>query len=304
MSSWTVDLPDRLDTFLAKDGRMISRAKAQVAIETGEVQVNEEVATKSSMRLQEGDLVTYAPERPFLAAGESDPIEHVDLHLEILYDDEACFVINKPAGIAVHPGSGMPADEKTILHGIAPTAALVHRLDRETTGCLLIAKNPEALLFLQKQFEDRAVQKTYLAIVAGIPDPPAAVIDASIGRSTVDRTKMTVLGSGKSREARTTYTTLQSASGAALLRCDLHTGRTHQLRVHLHAISHPILGDSSYTNAMSDRLSADFAIENLCLHSWKLQFMSPADQKVHEVVAVLSESFACALRTLGMQVPA
>ncbi len=299
MPSWTVDLPDRLDTFLAKDGRMLSRARAQAAIEGGLVQVNEAVVTKSSMRLQEGDLVTVEQIRP-----DDLPaiIERVDMHLEILYEDSACFVINKPAGIAVHPGSGMPADEKTILHGIAKEAALVHRLDRETTGCLLIANNPEALLFLQKQFEDRTVQKSYLAIVAGIPDPPAAVIDASIGRSTVDRTKMTILGSGKAREARTTYTTLQSASGAALLQCDLHTGRTHQLRVHLHAIGHPILGDSSYANAVSDRLSAEFAIENLCLHSWKLQFMSPADQKVHDVIAPLPEMFTSTLKKLMMTI--
>lgn len=301
MPSWVVDLPDRIDTFLSKSGRMASRAKAQAAIADGRVEVNETTVAKSSLRLQEGDLVTLEDSS---IADASRQIERVDLNLVMLYEDPTCYVINKPAGIAVHPGSGMPAEEKTIVHGIEPSDSLVHRLDRETTGCLLIAKNPEALLLLQKQFEDRTVEKSYLAIVAGVPDPPAAVIDASIGRSTVDRTKMTILGSSKSREARTTYTTLQTAHGAALLQCDLHTGRTHQLRVHLHAIGHPILGDSSYSNAVSDRLSAEFAIEHLCLHSWKLQFMSPADQKVHEVVAASSEAFAGALRTLGMKAPA
>ncbi len=307
MSKWIVSFPDRLDAFLAKEGRTLSRAKAQEAIEKGLVMVNDEVTTKAAFRLQEGDTVEME-EREEAKVSNADP---VDLHLPVLYEDDSCMIIDKPAGVAVHPGAGMGPDEKTLLNGIAflfaerflpfsGDSVLVHRLDRETTGCLLIAKTAEAHLFLQKQFEDRTVKKEYLALVAGVPDPLSAVIDASIGRSASDRTKMTIYGSGKSRTATTTYQTLQKTKDAALLVCELHTGRTHQIRVHLTSMGHPILGDGTYTNQLSDRVSDQYDIRELCLHAWKLTVATPDSKKPVSVTAPLPQGFLASLKKAGL----
>ncbi len=313
MPSWIVALPDRLDAFLGSDGRMLSRAKAQKAIEDGLVMVNDDVVTKAAHRVQEGDKVSLES----LGEEKESEIDPCDLKLTVLYEDAACFVINKPAGIAVHPGAGMMAGEKTLLHGIAylykkkglpfsGESVLVHRLDKDTTGCLLIAKTPAAHLFLQQQFETRTVQKTYLALVAGVPELATATVDAPIGRSVGNRTKMSVNASFTSREAQTTYRVIASStpsagSGVALLECDLHTGRTHQIRVHLHSIGHPVLGDSAYVNALSERLTQEFDIRSVCLHAWKLTFTSPEDQKEHAVMAPAPQTLLRAIEAAGIE---
>lgn len=320
MPSWLVSLPDRLDVFLAKEGCLPSRAKAQQAIEAGLVLVNDTMVRKAASRLQEGDQVELLGELPRLQT----PMIPLDLGLHILYEDNACLVLQKPASINVHPGSGMSPDEATILHGIAylfeqrglPFAAnsvLVHRLDRETTGCLLVAKFPAAHHTLQKQFEERTIEKFYLALVAGVPSPQSAVINAPIGRATFERTKMSIIAVNDAREAKTTYRTLavsrthalmgQPGLQATLLLCELHTGRTHQLRVHLHAIGHPILGDSTYTSLLSERLTTAYDIRTLCLHAWQLTFTSPANDKRRVVAAPLPSSFTDVLRRMGVDIP-
>ncbi|MBI1812363.1 RluA family pseudouridine synthase [Candidatus Peregrinibacteria bacterium] len=312
MPQWIVSQPNRLDSFLASQREVISRSKAQKSIEEGQVRVNDDVITKPAQRLQEGDRVTLIESDVKLDA----TIAPRDLHLPILYEDDECFVIDKPAGIAVHPGAGMIPGEKTILHDIAflydrwhlPFSAesvLVHRLDKETTGCLLIAKNPRAHLELQKQFESRTVQKRYLALVAGVPSPASAMIDSPIGRSTSNRTVMAVSGSAQAREAQTTYRTLRSAQGKhgsfALIECELHTGRTHQIRVHLSAIGHPVLGDGTYTNELSERIAQEFDISILCLHAWKLAFESPNDHRRHDVESPLPFPFQNVLKRIGIE---
>jgi 23S rRNA pseudouridine1911/1915/1917 synthase len=135
-----------------------------------------------------------------------------------------------------------------------------------------------------------------LALVAGIPTTAEAIIDAPIGRSSHDRTMMSVHGVGAVREARTTYRVLAGVDRASLLLCDLHTGRTHQVRVHLSSIGHPVLGDTTYTSTASERLSDEWEIRSLCLHAWKLRFVSPADQKEHAVESSLPSSFISALQ--------
>jgi len=311
MPSWVVSLPDRLDVFLASGGRSRSRSQAQKSIENGKVRVNDEVQTRMAFRLQEGDVVELTEEAPT----EQTSLSPEDLHLEVLYEDDASLVLQKPAGFAVHPGTGMAPGEKTILHGIAflfekrglpfsEAAVLVHRLDKDTTGCLLVAKNPEAHRILQEQFETRTVRKQYLAVVAGVPALAAATVDAPIGRSAVNRTKMAVSSSVSSREAQTTYRTLSSSRApAALLLCDLHTGRTHQIRVHLHSIGHPVLGDPSYANDLAERLNGSYDIRQILLHAWTLKFVSPADQKEHEVHAPLSSDWSRVLERLELKWP-
>lgn len=154
---------------------------------------------------------------------------------------------------------------------------------------------------LQKQFELRTVDKRYLALVAGVPSPAVATIDAPIGRSTADRTKMAVLGSSASREARTTYRTISATKDVALLECELHTGRTHQIRVHLLTIGHPVLGDSNYTNELSDRLKDQYDVRSICLHAWKLSFVSPETGQKVEVKATIPQMFEEVLERVGLE---
>jgi len=311
MSEYVVSIPARLDIFLTNEKAAISRIKARDMIKAGLVMVNERIARKPALVLKEEDKVIVS------ATGEpvtETKLPAIDLKLKVLFEDDACLVIHKPAGISVHPGAGIPRDAATLLHGIvhlfkertipfSSAAVLVHRLDKDTTGALLVAKSAAHHKMLQKQFEDRTIKKTYLALVAGVPDPPAAVIDASIGRSTSNRTKMTVLGSAKTRSARTTYRTIASTSEAALLACELHTGRTHQIRVHLHSVGHSILGDPTYSSSASEKLNERLAVVSLCLHAWRLTFVSPADKKEHTVEAAPPAWFKKDLKQLGMKAP-
>lgn len=307
MPSWTVDRNVRLDRFLSEVAG-ISRVLAREQIEAGCVMVNGRLARKAALIVETGETVESTSNG---SLATETRIEHMDIALPVLYEDDACFVFDKPAGIPVHPGAGIPKDAPTVLHGIAkifadrgiPFAAshvLVHRLDKDTTGCLLVAKTPDAHRVLQIQFEMRTVKKSYLALVYGIPRPPSAVIDAPIGRSTADRTKMTILGSAAAREAKTTYRTLGTGKQAALVTCDLHTGRTHQLRVHLSGIGHPILGDPSYGSSASDALTKDLGIDSLCLHAWRLSFQSPATQEVVHAESPPSMAIERAVEAAGV----
>lgn len=307
MTSFTVDTPMRLDAFLVQAGGFVSRGRVQESIEGKLVTVNGVVVTKSSQKLRPGDVVAVTTVDAVVSDMKPD-----DLSLEILYEDTACFVINKPAGIAVHPGSGMEPGEVTILHGIAhlfeerglpftEASVLAHRIDKDTTGCLLVAKTAAAHLFLQKQFEDRTIRKYYLTIVAGQPIPGDAVIDSPIGRSNTDRTKMSVLGASRSREAKTTYRTLDTTGSASLLLCELHTGRTHQIRVHMRTIGHSILGDATYATSSALQLSQQYAVDSLCLHAWRIAFVSPADKKEHIVTAPLPSAFKGVLKRAGLK---
>ncbi len=308
MQSWTIPSPGRLDAFVAGQLPFLSRARAQKLIQGGNVSVNGNVVTKAAQRLVIGDRVALEE----VVEERTSALEPRDLRLRVLYEDSASMVIEKPAGLAVHPAPGISKDEATLLHGIAhlfrerslpfsEDAVLVHRLDRETTGCLLVAKTREAHDALQKQFARRSVCKIYLALVAGVPSPPSAMIEAPVGRSLTDRTKMAVLRTGKSREAATTYRTRTATEQCALLECDLHTGRTHQIRVHLAAVGHPVLGDPAYSSPVSEKLSKQYEIPGLCLHAWMLRFVSPADQKEHEVTAPLSTLLRSALERVGIR---
>lgn len=308
MPTWVTSAPDRLDAFLATDGRMRSRTLAQDSITQGFVTVNDEVIHKPAFRLQEGDVVALTQEEE----ASSNDVVPMDLNLEVLFEDENCFVINKPEGLMVHPGLGMAPGEPTVLHGLAfifqkkklPFSAghvLAHRLDKDTSGALLCAKTPEVHLRLQEQFQERTVEKFYLALVAGIPSPPEAMIDAPIGRSAHARTTMSVTQVSAARDARTTYRTLQTSGKIALLECELHTGRTHQIRVHLSSIGHPILGDGTYTNEMSQRLRDELEINHMYLHAWKLRFDSPGKGRV-DIKAPLPEYWSVQLKKLEMSV--
>jgi len=314
MTNWTPEKKQRLDTFLAEQKAFSSRMKASHAVRKGLVKVNGRIARKGALVLEPGHQVEVSESDEPLT---EELLKATDLKLEVLYEDDACMVVSKPAGISVHPAPGIPKDAATVLHGAAflfkkrkipfsQSAVLVHRLDKETTGCLLLAKSPAAHLFLQKQFADRTVEKQYLAIVAGIPKPAAAMIDAPIGRHSGDRTKMAVFHAvSHMREAKTTYRTLgvSKERDAALLELDLHTGRTHQVRVHLKTIAYPVLGDPSYETRSSIDTAARYGIDALMLHAWKLKFVSPEDEKLHAVSAPVPMHIQATLKKLGIALP-
>ncbi|MBT3293099.1 RluA family pseudouridine synthase [Candidatus Peregrinibacteria bacterium] len=306
-SQWIVSETQRLDAFLADQNDSVSRARIQKAISSGFVEVNGEEVLKIPYKLKEGDQVVLKSQ--WDERLEETEIIAFDLSIPVIYEDDDCLVIDKLAGYAVHPGSGMAEDEKTILHGVAylfkersipfsSDSVLVHRLDKDTTGCLLIAKTREAHELLQSQFEKRDVNKSYLAIVFGVPNPSKALIDSPIGRNLTDRTKMSVLRTGKSREAKTSYLTLDSTDDTALLQCDIYTGRTHQIRVHLQSIGFPVIGDSSYGSNESNSFSNSMNIKNICLHAWKLSFLSPTKMKVIDLTIPPPDSFVDALNVL------
>lgn len=299
----------RIDQFLAMQEGIKSRSTAQKLLDAGLVQCKGKTVKKSSFKVEGGDIVTYV-----LPSPASVPSESVSaVTLPILFEDDFCMVIDKPAGIAVHPGSGMKREEETILSALKPlfherqisfdeSSVLVHRLDRETTGCMLIAKTPEAHMTLQKQFASRTIEKMYLTMVAGIPHPASAIIDAPIGRHSQQRTKMSVYQATATRVARTTYRTIGKTSDAALLSCDLHTGRTHQIRVHLRSIGHPVLGDPSYRSSQSEDITQKYDIDFLCLHAWKLSFAALSKKKV-SVMSKLPKNFAALLKRLEIETP-
>jgi len=212
--------------------------------------------------------------------------------IPILYEDDTCLVVNKPADLTVHPAPS--AQEQTlidILREQYPEACLVHRLDKGTTGCLLVAKSKSGCEELQSQFKDRTVKKQYLAICAGVPEKKKATIDAPVGRNLLNRTKMSLFRTGTSREAQTTYEVLSQTEQCSLLRCEIHTGRTHQIRVHLSAIGHPIIGDEKYGSELSRRLSEKHKIESPLLHAHTLEFMSLETGEKVKVKAPIPKMF-------------
>lgn len=303
------DAKGRLDAFLTK-ALAITRVRAGQLVRDGSVTVNGRVMMKPAHIVQIGDVMESSADGTPVSETHVKP---VDLNLEVLYEDDNCLAINKPAGIAVHPAPGIKKDEPTVLHGVAHLFAerkipfiashvLVHRLDRETTGCMLIAKSPEAHKAFQEQFQERSVRKSYLALVWGVPVNKTAVIDAPIGRSTIHRTKMSVHHAGSAREAKTTYRVLGSGKGASLLECDLHTGRTHQLRVHLTTIGHSILGDPTYNSREAERKSAELGADNLCLHAWKLTFRTLGGETV-QLQSPVPATLAAVLEKAAIAVP-
>lgn len=307
---WIVTTPGRLDAFITAQDVSFTRSHIQKEIDNGKVSVNGKSVSKASLRLKEGDRVSLDTDVALVP--KDSPIEPRDLHLKVLYEDDSCLVIDKPAGISVHPGAGMSPGETTILNGIAflfqkreipfsSESTLVHRLDKETTGCLLIAKNPQAHVFYQEQFAKRSIEKVYLALVAGVPKISEAIIDAPIGRSLMQKVKMSVFRTRESREARTRYLVLQSKDLVSLVECRPETGRTHQIRLHLSSLGHPILGDETYGSAQSRVMSEKYEVKRMCLHAWKLQFHSFVTQKEVQVESPIPKDFVGVMKHMGLE---
>ena len=261
----------RLDHFLASRVPRLSRARLQALIRSGDVRLNGREA-KPNTRLKSGDQIELREPPPVQTETLPEAIP-----LEILYEDADLIVVNKAPGMVVHPAAGNWAGTlvNALLHhcgalssvGGEQRPGIVHRLDKDTSGCLVAAKNDLSHRSLARQFAGREVQKIYLAIAAGEFAKKSGTVEARIGRHPVDRKRMTVLPEGSGRSARTDWRILGRAGGGTLVECTLHTGRTHQIRVHLRHIGHGLLGDEVYGRR------AGYARQ--MLHAWKLGFTHP-----------------------------
>jgi 23S rRNA pseudouridine1911/1915/1917 synthase len=286
--AWSVQKPaPRLDRHVAERCPELSRSRARRLIDAGAILVNDAPA-KAAQHLLPGDRVLVempTDEEPLLPAPEAMP-------LTILYEDAHLLAVDKPAGLVVHPAPGHRRHtlvNALLAHRPDLVAAdldpqrpgIVHRLDRDTSGVLLVAGHREAQIRLQAQFKAREVDKRYLALVYGRPEPREAAIEAPIGRDPTHRRRMAVLESG-GRYARTEFSVCEALYDAALLEVRLITGRTHQVRVHLAAIGHPVVGDRIY-GPERQRIPAP----RQCLHAWRVSLDHPMTGEALEITSPL-----------------
>jgi 23S rRNA pseudouridine1911/1915/1917 synthase len=303
------DAGTRLDAYLASQIPNWSRARLQRLIENEDVLVNHQ-PSKPSYKLRDADEIEVE-----LAESETTTFTPEDIPLDIVYEDETLVVVNKPAGLVVHPAAG--ANSGTLANALAfhfqqlPTnqssvrPGIVHRLDRDTSGLLVVAKTEEALEHLANQFRDRTVFKSYLALVHGHVASESGQIDQPIARDPANRTRMAVVRSGRS--ALSLYRVRRRYQRFTLLDVEIKTGRTHQIRVHLNWLKHPVVGDETYgagrDNSVQDpRLRA--RIRNLgrqFLHAEKLGFSHPATGEPMQFAAALPNDLADLLVALDSE---
>ena len=300
----TVDNPSlegiRLDRYLSEIAGIATRS--QIPQRVSDLRVNDDPA-KLSRRLHQGDKITFVV--------TDEPVPHLvpqDIPLAILYEDDHVIVINKEQGMVVHPGAGNRDNTvaNAVMHRIAlPDTApggigirpgIVHRLDKDTSGVLIVARDIETQEFLSRQFSERKTRKQYLALVKGVPRPLQGVIDSPIRRDPSHRIRFTSIPTGASRpgkEAVTSYRTLQQYDQYALVLLSPKTGRTHQLRVHMHDLGTPILGDPLYS-----RRDSRFPSATLMLHAYSLEIRIPPSYSRRLFTAPVPDRFRDVLRAL------
>jgi 23S rRNA pseudouridine1911/1915/1917 synthase len=292
--SYSVDKSGvRLDRFVGDRCPELSRTHAQRLIGDGCITVNDRAA-KASLKLSIGDRVNIIiPPTP------PSPLSPEEIPLNILYEDDDLLVVDKPAGLTVHPAPGHPGHTLVNailahfphLSGIGDSLrpGIVHRLDKDTSGVMLVAKNRVAQANLVNQFRAHSVAKAYLALVKGKLTPESGIIEADIGRDSRNRQRMAVVSRG--REARTEYRVVKYLDGYTLLEITPETGRTHQIRVHLAAIGFPVVGDATY-GVRSPHLSRQF------LHACRLGFRLPSTGEYVEFTSELPPDLEQALRDI------
>lgn len=296
-----VDQPAaRLDQWLARAIPQLSRSQLQKLIRQGQVFVAGQ-SVRPSVPLQPGDVITV-----HLPAPEPGTLQPETTPLDVVYEDEDLVVINKPAGMVVHPAQGhssgtlvnallarypdlaMLAEDDT---GAADRPGIVHRLDRDTSGLMMVARTPAALRKLQQQFKSRTVEKIYLALVFGRPEAAEGIIDVPLGRDSRFRQKIAPRPDGK--PARTHYRVIEDFGAYSLLEIGLETGRTHQIRVHLAWLKCPVVGDTAY-----GRKKNVLGLKRQFLHAWRLAFQHPRTGETIELEAPLDPHLQAVLDQL------
>ncbi len=269
----------RLDQYLAGQLPELSRARIQALIKAGDITVNGK-ATKAKTPVEAGMRIEVAIPEP--EAAEAQP---QDIPIRVLYEDADVIVIDKESGMVVHPAAGNP--DGTLVNAVlfhcgdlsgiggVERPGIVHRLDKDTSGCIVVAKNDTAHLSLTTQFAERDTSKIYLAVVQGRPREEEGTVFTNIGRHPVNRLKMCVVNPGSGKPAITDYRVLRydAASDSSLVMCTLHTGRTHQIRVHMLHLGHPLIGDPIYAHPQRQKAKPG----RLMLHAWRLAFNHPRD---------------------------
>lgn len=288
---------ERLDKFLSNANTELSRAMVQKLIENNNVTVNDNFE-KASYKVAKGDAVKVIVEEP-----KETELQAQELPLNIVYEDNDIIVINKEKGMVVHPGNGnldgtlanaVLAKCKNTLSGIGGEIrpGIVHRLDKDTSGLIIVAKNDKAHITLSEALKNHEIKKTYLALVRGNVKENEATIDMPIGRSDNVRTKMAIKKNGKN--AVTHFKVLKRYGDYTLLEVKIETGRTHQIRVHIAEIGYPVVGDEVYSNGKNP-----FNVKGQMLHAWKLEFTHPTKHNEMKLEAELPQYFKDVLRILG-----
>ena len=290
--------PQRLDKFLVARLPEFSRSRLQNFIKDGRVLIDDHPARKAGQMLEAGMRV-----RVNIPAPAPATIQPEDIPLDVIFENEDVLVVNKPAGMVVHPGAGH--DSGTLVHAALAHApqmegvggvrrpGMVHRLDKDTSGVILLAKNDRAHQFLQDQFRNRSVEKIYTALVDGRPPTAAGRVEAAIGRDTTQRTRMRVVSDGKGRAAISEYKTIERYLAHTLLDVHIHTGRTHQIRVHMAFLGCPVTGDTVY-----GRRKPTLPLKRHFLHARQLSISLPGETAPHTFQAPLPDDLKQVLQLL------
>lgn len=284
----------RLDVFLSSQLPELSRARIQSLLKSGDIKVND-TSVKAKYSIQVGDLITVSIPEP--TPEEAQP---EDIPIDVIYEDDELIVINKASGLVVHPAAGNQTGtlvNALLFHcgGMLAEAGgqgrpgIVHRLDKDTSGCMVVAKTDFTHKALVAQFKARETKKQYLAVVQGIPNKAEDTIFTHIGRHPVNRLKMAVVNPGSGKAAITDYQNLGTIedSETSLIHCDLHTGRTHQIRVHMLHLGTPILADPIYSKPARQKVQPG----RLMLHARRLSFTHPVTTERMTFRAELPEEF-------------
>jgi 23S rRNA pseudouridine1911/1915/1917 synthase len=288
----------RLDHFLVECLPEHSRNRLQQLIRQGNVTVDGDTITKSGFRLEGGERIDV-----IIPATEPADLLPESIPLDVIYEDGDVLIVNKPAGMVVHPSPGH--DRATLVNAALAHApdiegvggilrpGVVHRLDKDTSGLVVLAKNDKALRMVQRQFKERKVAKVYLALVDGAPPTPTGRVDAHVGRDPRHRKRMAVVPESRGREARTLYRTLERFEKHTLIELKPETGRTHQIRVHMSFIGCPIVGDRIY-----GRRKPSLAVQRHFLHAQKLTFRMPSNNAAKVFEATLPDELEVILERL------
>lgn len=296
----------RLDQALARLLPQHSRSRLQGWLREGRIRLDGEAGVDAKRKIWGGEWIELEEDLP--ADPRELPAMAEDIPLQIVHEDEDLLVINKPAGLVVHPGSGNW--QGTLLNALLhhapalaaiPRAGIVHRLDKDTSGLLVVAKTLEAQTDLVRQLQARSVKRHYLALVYGAVVTNGKM-DAPIGRHPTQRTRMAVVALERhGKEARTHYQVRERFVAATLLECQLETGRTHQIRVHMMALGHPLVGDPVYLRGKRSGSSLLNAFPRQALHAWRLAVQHPRTQQEMSWATDLPEDFAQLLAQLRAQ---